>query len=63
MLHFGIVRPEERGLITNLLGLAAVRPTLAIRGAPLAARPLMALLGGMALTKIAAHFVTTYQLF
>ena len=35
-----------------------------IRGAPLAARPCMALLGGgMALTKIAAYFVTTYQLF
>jgi hypothetical protein len=25
MLHFGIVRPDERGLITNPLGLAAVR--------------------------------------
>jgi hypothetical protein len=27
MLHFGIVRPDERGLITNPLGLAAVRLT------------------------------------
>jgi hypothetical protein len=27
MLHLGIVRPDERGLITNPLGLAAVRPT------------------------------------
>jgi hypothetical protein len=25
MLHLGIVRPDERGLITNPLGLAAVR--------------------------------------
>jgi hypothetical protein len=25
MLHFGIVRPDERGLITNPLGLTAVR--------------------------------------
>jgi len=28
MLHFGIVRPDERGLITNPLGLAAVRLTI-----------------------------------
>ncbi len=28
MLHLGIVRPDERGLITNPLGLAAVRLTL-----------------------------------
>ena len=34
MLHLGIVRPDERGLITNPLGLAAVRLT---RGS--AARP------------------------
>src|SRR6266540_1703263 len=27
MLHFGIGRPDERGLITNPLGLAAVRLT------------------------------------
>jgi hypothetical protein len=27
MLHLGIVRPDERGLITNPLGLAAVRLT------------------------------------
>ena len=28
MLHLGIVRPDERGLITNPLGLAALRLTL-----------------------------------
>jgi len=32
MLHFGIVRPDERGLITNPLGLAAVRLTVAVSG-------------------------------
>jgi hypothetical protein len=35
MLHFGIGRPDERGLITNPLGLAAVRLTLSLpRGYP-----------------------------
>jgi len=32
MLHFGIVRPDERGLITNPLGLAAVRLTIEYMG-------------------------------